>query len=301
MKSLLKKIVRWFDAVQPYLLLLFIPLLVASVVFSALYYSKEFLPFPAAEPGRQVVPLFNTTTIITGFTFFVTQILLFYFAYKFRSNGERKVSFLKSNLKLEISWAVIPALVFIFLFIWGQILWAKIHAEPEGEVLEVDVMAEQFSWWVRYPGKDQKLGRANFRYITEENDMGIDLTDPRSHDDFVPVQMHVPKNQTVKVYVRSRDVIHDFYIPHFRMKMDAVPGMVTSMHFTPKMSTREMREKLGDPDFNYEIACAEVCGRMHFAMKMILVVEEPEEFEQWYQKQASWLSKHPEYQKALRK
>ena len=291
----IKKFEKWFNGIQPRMLLFFMLVFVISAGVSTLWYSKNFLPEPVSEIGRKIVPLFNTTAAITGFTFFLTQILLFWFAFRYRTKPQRKARFFKNFLKLELTWTLIPAAVFIFFFLWGQILWAKVMSEPEGEALEIEVMGEQFSWRVRYAGEDKELGRADFRFIDPVNDMGIDFRDPHSRDDFVPVQMHVPKNTPVKLYIRSRDVIHSFFLPHFRVKMDAVPGMITTIHFTPTTTTAEMREKLNDPSFNYEVACAELCGRMHFAMKLILVVDEPEQFEQWYKEQKSWIARHPDY------
>lgn len=294
-KGLSKRFQHWFNAVQPHLLLFFILLFVASVLTSTFYFSPYFLPYPVSVIGREMVSLFDTTLLLTGIAFFLTQFLLFFFAFKYRTKAGRKARFLKGFLKLEVSWTIIPALAFIFLFLWGQVLWSKIQSEPEGSALEIDVMGEQFSWRVRYAGEDHLLGRASFPHINEVNDMGIDFSDPHSRDDFVPVQMHVPKNRPVKLYLRTRDVIHSFFIPHFRVKMDAVPGLITTLHFTPTTTTEEMREQLNEPGFNYEIACAELCGRMHFAMKLILVVDEPEEFEEWYSQQQSWLTNHPDY------
>lgn len=272
-------------SLQPYLLLVFVILLLAYVVFSTIYYSRNFLPPPAAWPGTKVPGLFNITTLATGFIFFLTQILLFWFAYKYRTRPGRKAVFFKNLMTLEIIWISVPTVVFVFLFVWGQSLWAEITKAPTGDVLELEVTGAQFSWHVRYPGEDNKLGRADFRYISNTNFTGVDMTDPDSKDDFIPVQMHVPKDRPVMLLLRSRDVIHSFYIPHFRTKMDAVPGMITRMHFTPLVTTAEMRAQLNNPDFNYEIACAELCGRMHFGMKMILVVDEPEEYDRWCQEQ----------------
>ena len=141
---------------------------------------------------------------------------------------------------------------------------------------------------MRYAGADEKLGRADFRLINSDNEMGIDVLDPHSKDDVLPLQMHLPKNREIRIVLRSKDVIHSFFIPQFRMKMDAVPGMTTEMHFIPTTTTNEMRAKLNNPNFDYEVACAELCGRMHFGMKMILIVDEPAVFEKWYHAQQSW-------------
>lgn len=294
-KKMSHKIDRWFTTIQPYLLFGFLLLFIISVTYSSYHYSGNFLPSPASEEGSMIVPLFNTTFIVTACAFFLTQVLLFFFAFFYRTKQGRKVRFLKGNFKLELFWIIVPAGVFIFLFLWGQILWSRIHEAPQEEVLEIDVMAQQFSWKVRYPGADKILGDSDFRFIDQVNTMGIDITAAESQDDFIPVQMHIPKGRPVRLLLRSKDVIHSFYIPHFRIKMDALPGMPSRVHFTANTTTAEMREKLNDPDFNYEVACAELCGRMHFAMKLILVVDEPEQFEEWYHTQQSWVEKHEQY------
>jgi cytochrome c oxidase subunit 2 len=297
--KVLVEIGRWWNGLQPILLLVFLVIFLVSVVYFTLFYSNKFLPHPPAPVQEEIEPLFNTTVILTGFTFFITQILLFFFPFKYQWDPSRKVKFLKNNLKLEISWVIIPALTFIFLFVWGQILWAKMISPPEEDELMIDVMGEQFSWRARYGGKDGKLGNWEFTLIDEINDMGIDFTDSASRDDFMPVQMHIPKGQKVRLYLRSRDVIHSFYIPFMRIKMDALPGMVSTVSFTATKTTEEMRDELNDPDFQYEVACAELCGRMHFTMKKILVVDEPEEYRQWVEEQKTWLQDHQDYKVEL--
>lgn len=278
------------NAFQPYLLLFFGITFMFCVIVSTSYYTNKFLPFPAAKPYTDIISLFSTTTIATGTAFLITQILLFFFAFRFRSSSGRKASYIKGSSGLELLWTIAPAIVFVSLFLWGQTLWNKIINVPPGEVLEIEVMAEQFNWKTKYPGKDKKAGKVSMRFISATNDMGIDKSDPNSRDDFIPLQMHVPKNRPVRLLLRSKDVIHSFYLPQFRTKMDAVPGMITTLSFTAIYSTQEMREKLHDPDFNYEVACAELCGRMHFAMKLILVVDESAEFERWASEQKSWIS-----------
>jgi cytochrome c oxidase subunit 2 len=280
---------RFLQGAQSYLLLGFIIALIFCVSISTFYYSFKFLPSPAALPATDVVSLFNTTVIITGSAFFITQVLLFYFAFKYRTRPTRRALHITGKLKLELLWTAIPTVTFIFLFLWGQTLWTKIIDMPNDDAIVIAVMGEQFTWHVRYAGSDQRLGRSDFRQINRLNTMGVDLLDPNSKDDIIPLQMHVSKNRPVKISLQAKDVIHSFFIPYFRMKMDAVPGMTTQMHFTPTVSTAEMREKLNQPDFDYEIACAELCGRMHFGMKLILVVDEPAEFDKWYASQKPWI------------
>jgi cytochrome c oxidase subunit 2 len=225
---------------------------------------------------------------LTGAAFVLTHVLLFYFVFRFRRKQHTKASHIRDSARLEVIWTSIPAICFLGLFIWSQVLWNKGLPTPDSG-LKIEVVGEQFNWKVRYPGPDRVLGKASFRSITPDNPLGIDRGDSSSWDDFVPVQMHVPKGRKTTLIFRSKDVIHSFYIPLFRTKMDAVPGMFTTMQFTPLYTTDEMRQSRNDPSFNYEIACAELCGRLHFAMKMILVVDEPEEFDRWYSHQQPWV------------
>lgn len=278
---------RWFNLYQPFLLAFFMILFLACVIGSTFHYAPRFLPFPFSSPGDDIVPLFNVTAIITGIAFFLTQFLLFYFSWRFRTKPGRAARFIPENLKLEFVWTIIPAVTFLFLFLWGQKLWAKLIDRPDESALSIEIVAEQFNWKVRYPGQDGQLGESGFRFVSQTNKMGVDEHDPHSQDDFVPVQMHVPKGRQIELRLWSKDVIHSFYVPYFRTKMDALPGMITTTHFTATATTDEMRTRLKDPDFNYEVACAELCGRMHFAMKLILVVDEPEDFTRWARHQTS--------------
>jgi cytochrome c oxidase subunit 2 len=148
---------------------------------------------------------------------------------------------------------------------------------------------------VRYPGSDETLGAYDFRKIDAVNDFGLDFTDRAAFDDFSPRELHLPKGQPVEFRIRARDVLHSVFAPHFRLKMDAVPGMPTRFWFIPTKSTADMRAETGNPDFNYEIACTEVCGRGHFSMRLLVIVDEPEEYEKWKAEQKPWLSKNPEY------
>ena len=158
-------------------------------------------------------------------------------------------------------------------------------------------MGYQFAWAYRYPGKDGELGKSDFRKIDAINSMGIDLGDQKSHDDFIPTQLVLPKDKPVLLKIRGRDVIHSVYNPHFRMQMNAVPGMPTQFWFVPTVSTAEMREKTGNPDFNYELVCNKICGKSHYGMKGIITVLEQDEYDSWYKEQQdnAWLKQNPTY------
>ncbi len=257
--------------------------------------SEHFLPESASVHGDWIDNLFWITMYITGFVFVVTQTLLFYFSYRYRYRPGRKAFFYPYNNKLEITWTIVPTITFVVMFIVGLSSWNKITSKAPDDAMDIEIVGQQFNWSVRYPGQDGALGTADYRLIDAINGLGLDFTDRASFDDFTAPQLHIPKGKAVLLKIRAKDVIHSVYIPHFRLKMDAVPGMMTRFHFVAKYTTQEMRQKLGNPDFNFEMACAEVCGRGHFAMRFIVVVEEEDEFYAWYKNQDSWLSKNPEY------
>jgi cytochrome c oxidase subunit 2 len=192
-------------------------------------------------------------------------------------------------------WTIVPAIVLTILVVYGLTVWNKVMAPAPEEAEVIEIMGYQFAWKVRYPGKDDKLGAYDFRLVDATNEFGLDFSDRSAYDDFTPRELHLPKGRPVEFRIRARDVLHSVFAPHFRLKMDAVPGMPTRFWFVPTKSTADMRAETGNPDFNYEIACTEVCGRGHFSMRLLVVVDEPEDYEKWKAEQESWLSKNPEY------
>ncbi len=270
-------------------------------VIGFFYYSKtEFdtynLPI-TSEHGHITERLFWITMAITVFVFIVTQIFLFGFSFKYRYKKENKAHYYPHNNTLEMIWTIVPAIVLAWLIISGLKEWSKITGPaPEGSEV-VEVMGYQFAWAFRYPGKDGNLGDVDFRKIDAINQMGLDLTDRRGHDDFMPTQLVIPKGKPVLLKIRGRDVIHSVYNPHFRMQMNAVPGLPTQFWFVPTVSTAEMRDKTGNPDFNYELVCNKICGKSHFGMKGIITVLEQDEYDSWYKEQQenTWLKQNPDY------
>ncbi len=257
--------------------------------------AEHFLPEASSVHGKETDKLFWITMAIIGFAFIATHLLLFFFPFQYQFNEKRKADFYPHNDMLEVVWTIIPALVMTGLVISGWFVWSDITSPAPDDAVEIEVMGRQFNWQVRYGGKDGKLGRHDFRKIDATNSFGMDFRDPNSLDDFVPGELHLPKGKNVLLRIRSRDVLHSVFLPHFRVKMDAVPGMPTSFWFVPTKSTAEMRAELNNPDFNYELACTEICGGSHFAMKFRVVVDEPEEYEAWFNGQESWSSKNKDY------
>jgi cytochrome c oxidase subunit 2 len=277
------------------LLLGFMIVGLGGMVFYTYKASVHFLPEPASVHGDEIDRMFNWTLLITGIVFFLTQILLFYYSYRYQYKPGRNAFYYPINYTIEFFWTAIPTVTFIGLFYFGFISWKKIMKPATEDSIPIEVLGQQFSWMVRYPGPDGELGTVDYRNIDPINQFGLRLTDKNGFDDFMPMQLHLPKGIPVELKIRARDVLHSVFLPHFRVKMDAVPGMPTRFNFTAKYTTEEMREITGNPGFDYELACTELCGRGHFAMRFLVVVEEPEAFWQWYEGQESWLAKNPEY------
>lgn len=251
----------------------------------------------ASAQGDHVDSMLYITLAITGVVFFITQILLFWFAYKYQEKEERKAFFYPHNNKLEVIWTVIPAITLTILVGFGLYYWFQITGEAPKDAMQVEVTGHQFGWEFRYPGKDGILGKKYYKNIdeTKGNPLGQIWEDPANRDDiYATNEMHIVVGKPVKLIIGSKDVIHDVGLAHFRLKMDAVPGTPTTMWFTPKFTTRQMREKYG-PDFNYEISCDQMCGKGHFSMRGVIVVESQAEFNVWMAGQKpQYLAAHPE-------
>lgn len=280
------------------------PIFFIAGLIAVFWYSgiaqESFLPEAASVHGKKTDFLFWVSMGIISVAFFLTNILLFFFPFMYQYKEGNSAYFYPHNDKLEIVWTIIPAVVMAGLVLTGYMLWSDITSPAPKEAVEVEIMGKQFNWQVRYGGRDGKIGKYDFRKIDETNSMGMDFSDVRCMDDFIPREIHLPKGQPVLLKIRARDVIHSVFMPHFRVKMDAVPGMPTQFWFTPDISTKEMREKLGNPNFNYELACTEVCGSGHFAMRMIIIVEEPEEFQKWASEQKPWAEANQDYISSLK-
>jgi len=188
---------------------------------------------------------------------------------------------------LELIWTAIPAITLTVLVIFGLRNWFCFTGEPQKGAMVVEVTGKQFGWIFRYPGHDNIFGKKYYKNIDPAtNSVGIIWDDKYAQDDILTEQtMYVVKGQPVKLIIGSRDVVHDVGLSHFRLKMDAVPGIPTTMWFTPKYTTKEMKEKTGNPNFAYEISCDQMCGNGHYSMKGIIEVVDQEEYDLWLAKQ----------------
>jgi len=290
-----KKVGDGVNKVNAFLFILFLVVGFSLLIWYSIANFHLYQRPIASEHGVETDRLFWITMAITGVVFVITQILLFYFSYRYQHKPTRRALFFPDNNRLEFIWTIVPAVVLTALVVYGLFVWNNVMKPAPENAEIIEVMGYQFAWKVRYPGKDGELGAHDFRLIDATNEFGLDFTDRLAFDDFTPREMHLPKGKPVEFRIRARDVLHSVFAPHFRLKMDAVPGMPTRFWFIPTKSTADMRIETGNPEFNYEIACAEVCGRGHFSMRLLVVVDEPADYEKWKAEQQPWLSKNPEY------
>lgn len=283
---------------------LFIVFMIGSLAwffwYSFAHFDSYTLPV-ATEHGAHTDFLFWVTMGVTVVAFVIISIVMFIFIYKYQYEEGRKAKFFPDNHYLELAWTIIPAIVLAVLIFTGLRAWNDITSPASKEAEVIEVIGQQFAWTVRYPGvKDKELGKVNYRLIDNfGNEFGLDLTDKNSFDDFKSLELHLPVDKEILLKIRAKDVLHSVYLPHFRVKMDAVPGMPTAFKFKVTKTTQEMRDELGNQSFNYEMACAEICGRGHFSMKMMVVVEEQEAYEKWKASQEAWLKQNPDYLKKV--
>lgn len=249
-----------------------------------LYYGKTLFPQGSASLEGEKIDLMLYITIgVTGVVFVITQVLLFWFSFKYQEKDGRKAFFFPHNNKLELLWTTVPAIFLTVLVVFGLKYWFKITSDAPKDAVVVEVTGHQFAWEFRYPGKDNVLGKKNYKLSNNPsgNILGVDFEDPESWDDIHTTEMHIPVGKPVKLVIGAQDVIHDVGLPHFRMKMDAVPGIPTTMWFTPIYTTEEMKKRTGNPNFVYEISCDQMCGKGHFSMRGIIVVESEESYKKW--------------------
>jgi len=269
-----------------YFMIAFLILGMIAGFWSTAYYMPQFLPKASSIHGVEIDRLFNITLFFTGIVFVITHIALFWFAFRYRGGSGRKAYFFPHSNKLEVVWTTVPAIVMTVLVIMGMKAWFNTLTPSEKPELEVEAVAQQFNWTIRYPGKDGKLGKRAFDKIADNNPLGIDWSDPNSHDDFITTDpIHLPVNKLVMFRLASKDVLHAFFLPHFRVKMDCVPGIPTQFPFTPTETSAEKRDELNDPNFTFFLACAELCGVSHWNMRRDLNVVTEEEFQAWAQQQ----------------
>ena len=244
------------------------------------------LPALASAQGGQVDSLIGWTHVFMFILFVGWGGFFAYCLVRFRRSRHQAADYTggKSHASnySEVAVAVIEA---ILLFGFSIPLWAaRVDRVPsESEALVVQVTGEQFAWNVHYAGPDGVFGRTDIKLLDlQENPLGLDRTDPAAKDDVTTLnQLYLPLNRPIIVKLRSKDVIHSFNLPEFRVKQDAIPGFTIPVWFTPNVTTAEMRTRTGNPEFQYEIACAQLCGLGHYRMRGFVTVLDAGEFQKW--------------------
>ena len=271
------------NKVNGFLMIVFLVLGLIGVYWCNELFRGKILGESASVHGEQIDSMLYITIAITGVVFVITQILLFWFAYKYQYSEKRMAEYFPHSNKLEVIWTVVPAIFLTVLVGFGLFYWFRITGEAPADANQIEITGKQFGWIFRYPGKDHTFGKKFYQNINDgaNNQLGLIWDDPYSHDDLVPTDMYIEVNKPVKLIINSRDVIHDVGLVYFRQKMDAVPGTPTTMWFIPKFTTAEMRKKENNPAFDYEISCDQMCGRGHFTMRGVIKVVTHEEYVLW--------------------
>ena len=302
------------------LMFVFLIFIYVLTLYSFWAYSDVLLPEAASEHGGDYDQLMWISFALIFFVQTITQALLHYFSYKYRGEKGKKALFYADNDKLEMIWTIIPVITLAGLILYGLYTWTDIMTvEENDEALVVELYAQQFNWKARYAGEDGVLGDANVRFLQDfdgKNLVGIDATDPNGFDDIIVQELHLPVGREVIFKMRSQDVLHSAYMPHFRAQMNCVPGMITEFAFTPKTTTEEMRlnpemiakvKKINkirmekskelvasgdtalDPyEFDYLLLCNKICGASHYNMQMKIIVESEKDYAKWIAEQQTF-------------
>jgi cytochrome c oxidase subunit II len=302
--------------VNGWLMLMFVLFIYVLAIVSFWKWSDVLLPTSASEHGLDTDQLWLISMVLIFFVGIVTQWLLHFFAFKYRGKKTQRATFYADNDKLEFIWTIIPVIVLAGLIIYGLFTWTDImNVDTEDDPMVVELYAQQFKWNARYSGQDNVLGEANVRLIEGANILGVDISDPNAQDDIVVNELHLPKGKRVLFKMRSQDVLHSAYMPHFRAQMNCVPGMITQFSFIPNTTTAEMRqnpemvdkvikindirrqksealvakgdEALEPYEFDYLLLCNKICGNNHYNMQMKIIVESEEDFNAWLKEQAT--------------
>lgn len=244
-------------------------LVVIAGVGSTIYATKHWwFPQLASVHGQQVDKVFSILLALMGIVFVLVQFGIGFFAWQ--SGRRESAIFWHDNVRLEITWTVVPAVVLLGMTIFAGVVWGGMHEPLPEDTLTIEVTAEQFAWHVRYPGPDGVFGRTEPGMVGRGNVLGMVPEDPQGLDDVLLTnELRIPVDRPVRIVLKSKDVLHSFFVPELRIKQDAVPGRTIEINFEPTR-VDEM-----------EIACAELCGVGHFAMRGELFIMEQDEFDDW--------------------
>ena len=256
------------------LVLVLIVLIVGSVVFHLL---SPWWFTPIASNWGYIDDTIVITFWITGVAFVAIISFMAYCVFRFRHRPETRAAYEQENKRLEWWLTVLTSLAVAGLLTPGLFVWKQFITVPAGADT-IEIMAQQWQFNFRLPGKDGVLGTSDTRNVSPENPFGLNPNDPNGQDDVLieAQDLHIPLDRPVKVLLRSIDTLHDFYVPQFRAKMDMVPGMVTYFWFTPTRTG------------TFESICAELCGTGHYTMRAVVVVDEASAYQTWLQEQSTF-------------
>ena len=300
-----------------YLMVGFLIFIYAIMFYSFWEWTRVLLPESASEHGKDIDQLMLISMVLIIIVQVITQFLLHYFAFKYRGRKGQRATFFADNDKLEFIWTIVPVIVLAGLIIYGLFTWTDImNVNEDEDPIVIELYAKQFTWEARYGGEDNTLGKANVRFIEGINIVGIDPSDPNAVDDKVVRELHLPVGKKILFKMRSQDVLHSAYMPHFRAQMNTIPGMITQFAFTPTITTEEMRQKeeiiekvatinqirrenskklvakgeapLDPYEFDFLLLCNKICGVSHYNMQMKIIVESEEDYKAWLAKQPSF-------------
>ncbi len=249
-------------------------LVVGSVLFH--FWSPWYLT-PLASNWGMIDDTINLTFWVTGFVFVVVNLFMAYCVIKFRYKKTRRAEYEPENKKLEWWLTGLTSVGVAAMLAPGLFVWAEFVTVPEGAD-EIEAIGQSWHWSYRLPGDDGKFGNVHSRLVTDDNPFGMEPDDPNGQDDRLieSNEVHLPVDRPVKINLRSKDVLHNFTVTQFRVKMDVVPGLVTYIWLTPT--------KTGE----YEVLCEELCGIGHFAMRGWVVVDEQDDYDAWYARQPTY-------------
>lgn len=285
-----KKGINW-NGVMGIVCMVFLVVGMYGAYWSLTVQGSMTLPEAASAHGGAIDDMFALTAVLTLIVFVLTQCLLFGFAFFYRGSDKRKAYFLPHNNTIEKVWTIIPAVVLTILVVFGFFTWQKVtnSTEVKGD-MNIEVTGHQFAWELRYPGRDGKLGKINYTLTTALNKLGIDYKDRNSFDDLQADTLVLPVYKSIRINIRSQDVIHSVYLPYFRVQLNAVPGLPTFFKFVPTITTAEMRRKTDNPNFEYLLYCNKICGGIHYNMQKVVRVVSQAEYQDWIAKQKPYLT-----------
>jgi cytochrome c oxidase subunit 2 len=236
--------------------------LVLVVVATYLFATRSWLPELVSNRG-DIDRSMWWSLVVTGIVFIGTNLLLGWFAYRYQARAGEPATYWHDNPRLEWTWTLITAAIMLVFTVNALSLWAQVTGPAPADAFVVEVTGQQFAWNVRYAGPDGIFGRTDVKKVdtTASNFIGLDRDDPNAADDLMlQNQLFLPEGRPVRVRLRSLDVIHSFFLPQFRVKQDAMPGITSETWFVPQKSG------------TWEIACAEHCGLGHYRMRGMVTV-----------------------------